>query len=153
MEFENLMPYMKDIIDYGIIGLLLLMSVVTFWIFIERMLFYASLKMDEYSNRDKLEIDLTNNIGIISSIASNAPYVGLLGTVGGIMVTFYTLGESSTIDAKSIMMGLALALKATALGLLVAIPAIVFYTITLRKVEKLLTKFDILTDEKNNEKV
>ena len=45
------------------------------------------------------------------------------------------------------MVGLALALKATAMGLVVAMPAIVFYTITLRKVEKILAKFDILNSE------
>ena len=67
----------------------------------------------------------------------------MLGTVFGIMITFYTLGDAGAVDAKKIMVGLALALKATAMGLVVAIPAIVAYTIALRKVEKLLTKYDV----------
>ena len=48
------------------------------------------------------------------------------------------------------MMGLALALKATAMGLIVAMPAIVAYTIVLRKVERILTKFDVEQEKKGN---
>ena len=141
---ENFLLYAQDILDYGIIGTLTLMSVITFWLFIERMMFYSSVDVSRYEHRDELDIDLTNNIGVLSAIGSNAPYVGLLGTVLGIMITFYTLGSVGEVDAKKIMMGLALALKATAMGLVVAMPAIIFYTITLRKVEKILAKFDIL---------
>ena len=134
--------------DYGIIGLLIVMSIVALWIFIERMMFYKSLKVEEYTNRDELELDLTDNINVVSTIASNAPYVGLLGTVLGIMLTFYTLGDIGAVDAKKIMTGLAMALKATAMGLVVAIPAIIFYTILTRKIEKILTRYDILNEEK-----
>ena len=85
---------------------------------------------------------------MISAIGTNAPYVGLLGTVIGIMITFYTLGDAEAVDAKKIMVGLALALKATAMGLVVAIPAIITYTISLRRVERILTKFDIQQEKK-----
>ena len=143
MEKENFLLYAEQALDYGVIGVLALMSVITFWLFIERMLFYRSVKVEEYEHRDELDIDLTNNIGVLSAIGTNAPYIGLLGTVLGIMITFYTLGDVGEVDAKKIMMGLALALKATAMGLVVAMPAIVFYTISLRKVETILAKFDI----------
>lgn len=142
------MQYAEKSIDYGVMGVLILMSVVTLWLFIERMMFYKTTKLEEYVHRDELEMDLTNNINVISAIGANAPYVGLLGTVLGIMVTFYTLGDAGAVDAKKIMIGLALALKATAMGLVVAIPAIIAYTITLRKVEKLLTKYDVYIDTK-----
>ena len=131
-------------------GTLGLMSIVTLWLFIERMMFYKSVRIEDYKHRDNLELDLTDNIGIISAIGSNAPYVGLLGTVVGIMITFYSLGDIGTVDAKKIMMGLALALKATAAGLLVAMPAIIAYTIVLRKVERILTKFDVAEEEKQS---
>ena len=142
------MDYAESALDYGVMGLLVLMSIVTLWLFIERMMFYKSVRVEDYDHRDNLEIDLTNNISVISTIGSNAPYVGLLGTVTGIMITFYTLGDVGAVDAKKIMMGLALALKATAMGLVVAMPAIVAYTILLRKVEKLLTKYDVMQDKK-----
>ncbi|MDX9813155.1 MAG: TonB-system energizer ExbB [Sulfurimonas sp.] len=133
----------ETILDYGVIGTLIIMSIVTLWLFIERMMFYKTIRVLEYENRDELEMELTDNIGVISAIGSNAPYVGLLGTVLGIMLTFYTMGDATSIDAKKIMVGLALALKATALGLVVAIPAIITYTLLLRKIEKLLTFYDV----------
>ncbi|MDD3506503.1 MAG: TonB-system energizer ExbB [Sulfurimonas sp.] len=144
----NILAYAEVALDYGVMGLLIVMSIVTLWLFIERMMFYATVDIQKYENRDILEMELTNNISTISAIGSNAPYVGLLGTVIGIMLTFYTMGDASAIDAKKIMVGLALALKATAMGLIVAMPAIVAYTILLRKVEKILTVFDVMQDKK-----
>ncbi|MER2528744.1 MAG: MotA/TolQ/ExbB proton channel family protein, partial [Candidatus Competibacter denitrificans] len=71
-----------------------------------------------------------------------APYVGLLGTVLGIMLTFQTLGATGDIDVKTIMTGLALALKATAAGLLVAIPCVALNNALRRKVRLLLARWD-----------
>jgi len=150
MQATNaIIEYAEAILDYGVMGILVLMSIVTLWLFIERMMFYKSVRIEDYKHRDNLELDLTDNISVISAIGSNAPYVGLLGTVVGIMITFYSLGDLGAVDAKKIMMGLALALKATAMGLVVAIPAIVAYTISLRKVERILTKFDVAQEEEN----
>ncbi len=143
----SFLQYAENALDYGVMGILVLMSVVTLWLFIERMMFYKSIRIEDYKHRDALEVDLTDNIGIISAIGSNAPYVGLLGTVLGIMITFYTLGDVGAVDAKRIMTGLALALKATAMGLIVAMPAIIAYTIVLRKVERILAKFDVMQEE------
>lgn len=148
MENSNFISYAENGLDYGIMGILLLMSVVTLWLFIERQMFYKTVRLDDYDNRDALELDLSDNLSTISAIGANAPYVGLLGTVIGIMLTFYSLGDIGSVDAKKIMMGLALALKATALGLVVAIPAISFYTILLRKMEKIVVKFDISQEAK-----
>ncbi len=146
---NSIITYAEVALDYGVMGTLILMSIVTLWLFIERMMFYKSIRMDDYKHRDTLEMDLTDNISVISAIGSNAPSVGLLGTVIGIMLTFYTMGDTTgEIDAKRIMTGLALALKATAMGLIVAMPAIVVYTILLRKVEKILTIFDVAQDTK-----
>jgi biopolymer transport protein ExbB len=151
MQTSNFLSYAETTLDYGVMGTLVLMSVVTLWLFIERMMFYKSVRIEDYEHRDNLELDLTDNIGIISAIGTNAPYVGLLGTVTGIMITFYTLGDVGAVDAKKIMMGLALALKATAMGLLVAMPAIVAYTIALRKVERVLTKFDVEQEKREQQ--
>ena len=148
MQADKLLVYAENALDYGVIGILILMSIVTLWLFIERMMFYKNIRIDDYEHRDTFEMDLTNNIGVISAIGSNAPYVGLLGTVIGIMLTFYSMGDAGAVDAKKIMVGLALALKATAMGLIVAMPAIVTYTILLRKVEKLLTVYDVAQDTK-----
>lgn len=143
MQESTVLDIAEKALDYGVMGILILMSVVTLCLFIERMMFYKSVRTEDYEHRDNLELDLTDNIGVISAIGSNAPYIGLLGTVTGIMITFYTMGDVGAVDAKKIMVGLALALKATAMGLVVAMPAIVAYTILLRKVERILTKFDV----------
>jgi biopolymer transport protein ExbB len=133
----------KDIVDYGVIGLLGVMSFMTFWFWIERILFFRGVDVNSFETKEELEIVLTNNINIISTFGSNAPYIGLLGTVFGIIITFYSMGQGSDLDAKTIMTSLALALKATAMGLIVAIPAIVFYNHLARKIEAVLAHWDI----------
>lgn len=134
---------LKDIVDYGIIGLLGVMSFMTFWFWIERLLFYRQINIDDFQTKEELEIVLTNNINIISTFGSNAPYIGLLGTVFGIIITFYAMGQSDALDVKMIMTSLGLALKATAMGLVVAIPAIIFYNHLARKIEIVLARWDI----------
>ncbi len=103
------------------------MSFLSLWFYIERLLFYKSVDVTNYKHLQELEIDLTKHITIISSIASNSVYIGLLGTVFGIIITFYIMGQTGDIDVKNIMSSLALALKATGMGLLVAIPSMFFY--------------------------
>lgn len=134
-----------NVVDYGIIGILVMMSVVSLWLFIERLMAYGAVRINDYETKEELELDLGDNVSTIATIGSNAPYVGLLGTVLGIMMTFYSLGDVGAVDPKKIMTGLALALKATAMGLVVAIPSIIFYNILLRKMERLLTQWDIST--------
>ena len=73
--------------------------------------------------------------------AANAPYIGLLGTVLGIMLTFHTMGTSGALAVTSIMIGLSLALKATAAGLLVAIPCVVMNNVLRRRVSELLAQY------------
>jgi biopolymer transport protein ExbB len=135
--------FLKQLVEYGVIGLLVLMSFISVWFWIERLMFYKSIDIKNFSTKEELEIELTNHINIIYSFGSNAPYIGLLGTVVGIIVTFYMMGESGNIDAKTIMTSLALALKATAMGLVVAIPAIFFYNHLARKIEVIIAKWEI----------
>ena len=119
---------LKNLIDYGVIALLVFMSFISFWFFIERILFYKKLEVKSYKNKKALDIALTKHLTIIGTIASNSPYIGLLGTVLAIMLTFMTMGNGD-IDASKIMSSLALALKATAIGLVVAIISQIFYNI------------------------
>ncbi|MRI82871.1 MAG: TonB-system energizer ExbB [Nitratiruptor sp.] len=138
------MEHLKEIIDYGIIGLLALMSFIALWLTIERLLFYRKVDLKSYRKKEELAIDLSANLSAIATIASSAPYIGLLGTVLGIILTFYTMGERGVAETKEIMSGLALALKATAMGLVVAIPATIFYNMLVRKVEVLLARWEII---------
>ena len=131
------MEFLKHYLDYLVIGILGLMSFVLVWMVVERYLYFRKVDLDAFTSEEGLNIALTRHLTIISSIGSNAPYVGLLGTVLGILITFYDIGQGGAIEPSAIMLGLALALKATALGLVVAIPAIIFYNALLRRVEVL----------------
>lgn len=136
------MEFLHQIIDYSVLGLLLLLSIIVLAISIERYLVFRATGIDNFTDRKKLELHLTQKLHLIATIGTNAPYIGLLGTVLGIMLTFYTIGDSG-FDTTRIMKGLALALKATALGLLVAIPAVTLYNLLLRKCKVLLMQWDI----------
>ncbi len=142
------MTQLDNIINFGILGLLLLMSIVAVAITVERYLTLRRIRIENYADKGALEIDLTSGLHIIATIGSNAPYIGLLGTVLGIMLTFYTMGSEGFLDTGKIMIGLALALKATAVGLMVAIPSIVFYNFLLRKVKVLIIQWEMLHGRK-----
>ncbi len=137
------MIFLKWLVDYGVIGFLIFLSFISIGIAIERMGYYKKVNLNEFKNKKELEIELTRKLYIIATIGSNAPYIGLLGTVLGIMFTFYEIGQGGLVDSKKIMVGLALALKATAVGLLVAIPSTAIYNYLLRKVKEILTIWDI----------
>ena len=132
---------LKNLVDYGVIALLLFMSFISFWFFIERIIFYKNINIKDYKNQKALDIALTKHLTLIGTIASNSPYIGLLGTVLAIMLTFMTMGNGD-IEASKIMSSLALALKATAVGLVVAIVSQIFYNILGRFAEVMESKYE-----------
>ncbi len=142
------MEWIGHSIDYGIIGILLAMSVLAFAVAIERARCYRATHVEQYETLKELELHLTRRLHLIASVGSNAPYVGLLGTVLGIMATFASLGTRGLTNASAIMTGLALALKATAIGLLVAIPAMVLYNLLLRSAKERLLTWEIVPGRK-----
>ncbi len=142
------MKWLSGTIDYGIIGLLLILSVLVVAVALERYFFYRRLSIGAFEDIKSLELVLTSKLFVIASVGSNAPYVGLLGTVLGIMLTFYNMGQDAAIDTGKIMTGLALALKATAVGLVVALVAVVLYNALLRKVKVLMLQWEIANGRK-----
>lgn len=85
-------------------------------------------------------------LNILGTIGSNAPYVGLLGTVLGIIKAAHDLTGSGTGNANpnAVMSGVFEALIATAFGLFVAIPAVVAFNVFQRRVRRTLTQTDAL---------
>ena len=136
------MQSLGPIVEYTVFGVLIALSIMAVAITLERLRFYNNTKATRYTSRARLESDLTRRLNIIGTIGANAPYIGLLGTVLGIMITFQTLGSGANMDVKSIMTGLSLALKATAAGIAVAIPCVVLNNILRRKVREHLAIFD-----------
>jgi biopolymer transport protein ExbB len=133
-----------DLVDYGFIGLLAFMSVIALWLILERYFYYRHVDLRSFKEKEELEIALGENLTMIASIGANAPFIGLLGTVMGIMVTFVTIGQSGLVETKEIMVGLALALKTTAGGILVAIPVVWFYNLLGRKAEILVARWEMM---------
>lgn len=136
------MQGLRPIVEFAVFGILLLLSIGAVAIALERARFYRRVDARAYSSRARLESDLTRGLNLIGTVASNSPYIGLLGTVLGIMLTFETLGATGEMDVKSIMTGLALALKATAAGIVVAIPCVAMNNVLRRCVRERLADFD-----------
>jgi biopolymer transport protein ExbB len=137
------MEALKETVDYGVIGLLLVLSIWAVAVAVERWLFYRRVDLTQFHNQQEVEIMLTKRLVVIGTVAANAPYIGLLGTVLGIMLTFHTMGTSGTMAVSTIMIGLSLALKATAVGLLVAIPCVVMNNVLRRRVSELVMLYEV----------
>jgi biopolymer transport protein ExbB len=144
------MEWLKVVVDYGVIWILIALSILSLGIAIERNIVYKKISIEDFSDKKSLELELTRKLHIIATIGSNAPYLGLLGTVLGIMLTFFTMGREGFMDTGKIMVGLALALKATAVGLVVAIPSVVFYNFLLRRAKVLMMKWEIRNGREGN---
>ncbi|MFN8846755.1 MAG: MotA/TolQ/ExbB proton channel family protein [Bdellovibrionales bacterium] len=86
--------------------------------------------------------DLERFLNFLATIGSNAPYIGLFGTVLGIMKAFNDLAQASDAGQQTVMAGIALALIATAAGLFVAIPAVIFYNYYSKQVKSILQSLD-----------
>ncbi|MFZ3013407.1 MAG: MotA/TolQ/ExbB proton channel family protein, partial [Nitrospira sp.] len=88
------MENLKYAVDYGVIGLLAILGLWAVLVAIERWRFYACVDPEQFSGLQTYEVALTKRLVIIGTIAANAPYIGLLGTVLGIMLTFHTMGTT-----------------------------------------------------------
>ncbi len=74
-------------------------------------------------------------LAFLGTLGSNAPFIGLFGTVLGIVRAFHDLSTSTALGSQAVMAGIAEALVATAIGLLVALPAVATYNALMRHVE------------------
>lgn len=128
-------------LDVGVFSVLGLMAVVWLWVLFERLLFLSAVDVHTYHTAGSLQLALTRNITLMSTVAANAPYIGLLGTVLGIMVALYDVGMAGSMDPSKIMVGLALALKATAVGIILAVLGMVSVNLLMRKVDVLTIRW------------
>lgn len=94
------------------------------------------------------EIDiLETNLSFLATVGSTSPYIGLFGTVWGIMNSFRALGNVQQASISLVAPGIAEALIATAMGLFAAIPAVIAYNRYSNDVERLISRYDIFMDE------
>ncbi len=144
LALQDIMEFLKVYLDPLVFSILGFMALLVVYFSIERLVFFARLQFSKYTDVKELEEDVSKNLTLLYIVYSNAPYVGLLGTVVGIMIVFYDMGDSGNIDVKSITLGLSMALKATALGLVVAIPTLMIYNGLLRVADTKVNRFKIL---------
>ncbi|MGZ3722245.1 MAG: MotA/TolQ/ExbB proton channel family protein [Bdellovibrionales bacterium] len=90
-------------------------------------------------------IEIEQSLTILATLGANAPFIGLFGTVLGIIQAFGALGSSQS-GGSSVMVAISEALVATAIGLFVAIPAVVAFNMLSRKLRVLLTNCEALRD-------
>jgi biopolymer transport protein TolQ len=90
---------------------------------------------------------LETNLSFLATVGSISPYVGLFGTVWGIMNSFHGLSSVQQATIASVAPGIAEALIATAMGLFAAIPAVIAYNRFSHDVERLVTRYEIFADE------
>ncbi|MCW8943314.1 MAG: protein TolQ [Sedimenticola sp.] len=90
---------------------------------------------------------LENNLSFLATVGSTSPYVGLFGTVWGIMNSFHALGNVKQATLSLVAPGIAEALIATAMGLFAAIPAVVAYNRYSNDVERLNGRYEDFLDE------
>jgi biopolymer transport protein TolQ len=93
------------------------------------------------------EEDLETHLSFLGTIGSTSPYIGLFGTVWGIMMAFHALGAAQQVTISMVAPGISEALIATAMGLFAAIPAVVFYNRYVNRSNRLLNRFDAFQDD------
>jgi biopolymer transport protein TolQ len=90
---------------------------------------------------------LESNLLVLASVASAGPFVGLFGTVWGIMSSFRSIAASKNTSLAVVAPGIAEALFATAIGLFAAIPALIFYNILSGRVARAQARMESFADE------
>ena len=101
------------------------------------------MQISSAKEAENLEIHLP----LFASVGSIAPYVGLFGTVWGIMTSFQALGQAQQATIAMVAPGISEALVATALGLFTAIPAVIAYNRFTTRANTLLNRYDLFQEE------
>ncbi|MDX1900577.1 MAG: protein TolQ [Gammaproteobacteria bacterium] len=101
-----------------------------------------AMHVAELSEQERLE----NHMPFLATVGSAAPFVGIFGTVCGIMLTFRTLAHVQQATISMVAPGIAEALIATAMGLFAAIPAVVAYNRFTTDINRLLNRFDVFQE-------
>ena len=104
--------------------------------------------MDAVQTRARQELArLERGLVVLEIIVGIAPLLGLVGTIIGMMAVFGDVGQSGLNDAAKLAQGISLILRATLMGLLIAIPSLIFWSYYTKKVETLAVEMETLCDE------
>jgi len=121
-----------------------------------RLLLFAAEHLDwpKDDNVDALQtaarheiVRLERGLVVLEIIVGIAPLLGLVGTIAGMMTVFRDVGQTRLNDAAALAQGIALILNATLIGLLIAIPSLIFWSFFSKKVEVFAVEMEALCDE------
>ena len=117
---------------------LVVFSVLSWTVMIEKIrLFRAAHRNKPSGDPNKVIVPFDKNLWLLAMIASVSPFIGLFGTVWGVMDSFAAIGLNQSVSIGVIAPGLATALGTTALGLIAAIPAAIGYQVFTKKSDDL----------------
>ena len=138
----DLTKFLSSTLSYGvepILYFLIFMSLVSVAVIIERFIAFSEIehKINKLSSIE-LRLLMEKRLGILATFGNNAPFVGLFGTILGVMNAFAVLGASNTVSTSLVMSGISEALVATAMGLFVAIPSVAAYNYFIRRMRRIL---------------
>jgi biopolymer transport protein ExbB len=123
---------------------------------LSRLLLLAATHLDwpKLDNVDALQtqarheiVRLERGLVVLEIIVGIAPLIGLVGTIAGMMTLFGDIGHAGLIEAPKLAQGIALILNATLMGLLIAIPSLIFWSYYSKKVEMLAVELETLCEE------
>jgi biopolymer transport protein ExbB len=103
---------------------------------------------DALQTRARQEVTrLERGLVVLEIIVGIAPLLGLVGTIAGMMTLFGDIGQAGLTDAAKLAKGIALILNATLMGLLIAIPSLIFWSYYSKKVETIAVEMETICDE------
>lgn len=157
-NFSLLNLFMSDLMTFIVSVVLLVFSVLSWTIIVEKIRLWRMVKRNPIAVTDTDNLDTVadtkvrpfdKNLWFLSMVAYISPFIGLFGTVWGVMDSFASIGVNQSVSIGVIAPGLAVALGTTALGLIAAIPAAIAQQIFAKKADDL---YDRLVAEVRNKK-
>jgi len=132
----------KDLMTLFVSIILVFASVASWTIIIEKIRLWKKQKRENLIIKHKDEVDklikpFDKNLWFLSMVSYVSPFMGLFGTVWGVMDSFASIGINQSVSIGVIAPGLAIALGTTALGLIAAVPAAIAYNVFSKKADEL----------------
>lgn len=132
----------QTLIEHSVLSVLAIAMIALLYLSVDRFsnFKFVSGQLEKFKNKTELELELNKKMMLIYSISSNAVYIGLLGTVLGVMLTLSQIGSA---DQAGIIAALSLPLMSTAVSIVVAIVGTFLYNSLLGEIENVKMRWDI----------
>ena len=156
-NFSLLSLFTGDIMTVFVSVVLVIFSVMSWAVIIEKFRLWRAqkknpVKMKPNENLDVFIRPFDKNLWFLSMVSYISPFIGLFGTVWGVMDSFASIGVNQSVSIGVIAPGLAVALGTTALGLIAAIPAAIAYQVYSKKSDDLYERPECACKEVKNHK-